>query len=116
VREINPEPESKAYEIRHYADDHGRRVQEFIPVQLSATPGVVPRRLTSDAAFIRGQAQVMSNTPQGPRQLCFDFQFPPEVINLGQAFACFDDVVKSALAEVQRQQQQQRDKEKQEGP
>lgn len=107
MSEPKPKPETKAYEIRHYADDHGRRVQEFIPVRLVPISGCAPFIESLNPAFLRGQAQVMSNTPQGPRQLCFDFQFPPEVTNLGQAFACFDD--------VQRQQQQQRDKEKQEG-
>lgn len=115
MSEPKPKPETAAYEIRHYADDHGRRVQEFIPVRLVPISGCAPFIESLNPAFLRGQAQVMSNTPQGPRQLCFDFQFPPEVTNLGQAFACFDDVVKSALGEVQRQQQQQRDKEKQEG-
>lgn len=105
MREINPEPESKIFEVRQYADDHGRRVQEFVPVRVSTVEGVVPFVLASDVAFIRGQAQIMSHTPQGPRQMQFDFQFPAKVATIGQAFACFDEVVKAALAELQRQQQ-----------
>ena len=97
-----PPPTKTINEALIYVDDAGRQVTQLWPVEFTVVPGALPFRMGSP--HFRGSAPVVINTPKGPQQITFGFQFPPEVQTVAAAFMRFDECVEKELAERQRQQ------------